>query len=144
MEINREMAIKWLTDILKFDSVETEAKENAPFGQGVADCLDYALSLLSSLGFSVKNIEGYCGYGEIGKGELFGILCHLDVVPASGKWTYPPFGAELHNNKIYARGALDNKGPFVCALYAVMRLIKEGKTPSRRIRFILGCDEESG
>lgn len=144
MTINRENAIKWLTEILKFPSVEGQAQPNAPFGKDVDDCLQYSLELLSSLGFNVKNIEGYCGYGEIGQGELFGILCHLDVVPVSGKWTYPPFGAECHDNKIYARGALDNKGPFICALYAVVRLLQEGKQPTRRIRFILGCDEESG
>jgi succinyl-diaminopimelate desuccinylase len=144
MTINRDNAINWLTDILKFPSVEGEKKENAPFGEDVAKCLDYALDLLSSLGFNVKNVEGYCGFGEIGQGELFGILCHLDVVPVSGNWTFPPFGAVCHDNKIYARGALDNKGPFICALYAVVRLLQEGKTPTRRIRFILGCDEESG
>ncbi|HKL73522.1 MAG TPA: Sapep family Mn(2+)-dependent dipeptidase [Clostridia bacterium] len=144
MIINRENAIKWLTDILKFPSVEGEKKDNAPFGLGIAACLDYSLNLLAELGFYVKNIEGYCGYGEIGTGELFGILCHLDVVPISGSWTYPPFGAEIHDNKVYARGALDDKGPFICALYAVMRLLCEGRMPSKRVRFILGCDEESG
>ncbi|HOO23332.1 MAG TPA: Sapep family Mn(2+)-dependent dipeptidase [Clostridia bacterium] len=144
MTINRENAIKWLTDILRVPSVEGEKSVGAPFGKDVAACLDYSLDLLKSLGFEVKNVEGYCGWGEVGKGELFGILCHLDVVPVSGEWTYPPFGAELHDNKIYARGALDDKGPFICALFAVMRLLSEGRTPTRRIRFILGCDEESG
>lgn len=144
MNINRETAINWLTSILKFSSVEENALPDAPFGKAVDDCLIYALDLLKELGFSTKNVEGYCGYGEIGEGELFGILCHLDVVPVGGNWTYPPFGAELHNNKIYARGALDDKGPFISALYACMLLIKEGYKPKKRIRFILGCDEESG
>lgn len=141
---NRETALSRLADILKIPSIESPALPDAPFGKDVGDCLDYSLKMLKDLGFSVKNVDGYCGYGEIGQGELFGILCHLDVVPISGAWEYPPFGAEIHNNKMYARGALDNKGPFICALYAIMRLISEGNTPKKRIRFILGCDEESG
>jgi succinyl-diaminopimelate desuccinylase len=144
MKINRDTALDWLQNILKFPSVEDKALENAPFGKAINDCLLYSLDLLKNLGFSIKNIEGYCGYGEIGEGELFGVLCHLDVVPVGSDWTYPPFGAEIHNNKMYARGALDDKGPFICALYALMRLVSEGYKPTKRVRFILGCDEESG
>lgn len=137
-------AKQWLIDLLKFPTVEQEARPNMPFGKPLFDCLNYSLDLLSSKGFATKNIEGYCGFGEIGQGELFGILCHLDVVPVGGKWTFPPFGATEHNNRIYARGALDNKSPFIGCLYATVRLIEEGYTPTKRIRFILGCDEESG
>lgn len=144
MEINHEQALKWLTDILKIPSVEGKAENGAPFGKDVNDCLLYALGLLKKLNFTVKNVDGYCGYGEIGNGELFAVLCHLDVVPVGEGWTYPPFGAEIHNNKVYARGALDDKGPFICALYAAAKLIDEGYKPTKRIRFILGCDEESG
>ncbi len=138
------IAKKWLIKLLQFPTVEQDALPNMPFGKPLYDCLSYALSLLDSSGFVTKNIEGYCGYGEIGQGELFGILCHLDVVPVGGKWSFPPFGAKEHNNRIYARGALDNKSPFIGCLYAIIRLLEEGYKPNKRIRFILGCDEESG
>ena len=139
-----ETAKKYLKEILQIDSVEKDALPGKPFGEGVYACLEKALSILQKEGFTVKNGNGYYGYGEIGEGELFGILCHLDVVPVGNGWTYPPFGAEEHNGKIYARGALDDKSPFIACLYAISRLLREGHTPSMRIRFILGCDEESG
>lgn len=43
------------------------------------------------------------------------LMSHLDVVPAdANEWTYPPFGAEIHDGFINARGALDQKeGVFV-------------------------------
>ena len=142
--MNYEQAKKELIRILSIDSVESEALPNMPFGKGVYDCLISALDTLSRYGFTVKNGNGYYGYGEIGQGELFGILCHLDVVPVTGEWSFPPFGAVEHDNKIYARGALDDKGPFISTLYALTKLLDEGYVPNKRIRIILGCDEESG
>ena len=144
MNYNFEDALKWLQDILKINTVESTAKENYPFGEGVGKCLEYSLNLLKSLGFRTKNLEGYCGWGEIGEGELFGILNHLDVVPEGSNWTYPPYGAEIHNGKLYGRGTLDDKGPFIACLFATAKLLQEGFIPRKRIRFILGCDEESG
>ena len=59
-------------------------------------------------------------------------------------WTYPPYGGEIHDGKLYARGTMDDKGPAFAALYA-MKAIKECGVPLRRsVRLILGCDEESG
>ena len=137
-------AKEYLKSLLSIDSVEKAPKEGMPFGEGVYECLEKALAILKQEGFRVKNGGGYYGYGEIGEGELFGILTHLDVVPAGKDWTKPPFGATEGNGRIYGRGALDDKSPFIACLYAVKRLLEEGRRPKKRIRFILGCDEESG
>lgn len=142
--MNFNDAKNYLKEIMKIDSVESESEPGKPFGKGVYECLTTSLAILEKEGFAVKNGNGYYGYGEIGSGELFGILCHLDVVPVGKGWTYPPFGAVEENNKIYARGALDDKSPFIGCLYALKRLLDEGYRPSKRIRIILGCDEESG
>ncbi len=142
--MNYNEAKKSLIEVLKYDSVQGEPEPGKPFGKGVYDCLCYSLELMKSMGFRVKNVDGYCGWGEIGEGELFGVLCHLDVVPVGKGWTFPPFGAEEHNGKIYARGALDDKSPFIATLYAIKALLDEGRLPKKRIRIILGCNEESG
>ena len=133
-----------LKEILRINSVQAPAENGMPFGKGAYDCLVYALDMMQKSGLTVKNIDGYCGWGEIGEGDLFGILCHLDVVPVGKGWRYPPFGATEENGKIYARGALDDKGPFMAAFFALERLLDEGLKPKKRIRFILGCNEESG
>lgn len=71
-----------------------------PFGKEINNALEYMLLLGQSLGFKTKNIDGYCGYIEFGKGEeMLGIIGHLDVVPEGENWTYPPFGGEIHNRK---------------------------------------------
>jgi len=144
MKTNLETAIRVLSDLIKIDSVETAPAPGMPFGEGNANALAYSLKLLDGLGFKTANIENYCGWAEIGEGELFGILGHLDVVPVGKGWTHAPFGAEIADGKLYGRGAMDDKGPVVAAVFACARLLEEGLHPKKRIRFILGCDEESG
>ena len=75
--------------------------------------------------------------------EIVGILVHLDVVPAGDGWDFPPFDGVLSDGKIYGRGAIDNKGPTVAALYAMKALRDGGFVPKRKIRLILGLDEET-
>ena len=80
---------------------------------------------------------------EIGEGEPFGILGHLDVMPVGKGWTKNPWG-EIVDGVIYGRGVMDDKGPMLAAMYAVKALLDEGLTPKKRIRFIFGLNEESG
>ncbi|MDB5085021.1 MAG: dipeptidase PepV, partial [Bacilli bacterium] len=81
---------------------------------------------------------------EYGNSEDYiAVLAHLDVVPAGGGWTYPAFGAEIHEGKIYARGAIDDKGPGMAVFFA-LRMIKELDLPlNKRVRLIYGCHEEN-
>lgn len=96
-------------------------------------------------GFVTKNIDNMAGHIEMGSGEeLLGILCHVDVVPEGTGWTYPPFEGVVANDRIYGRGAIDDKGPTIAAWMA-MKLVKEsGIELSKRVRLIIGSDEESG
>lgn len=41
-------------------------------------------------------------------------------MPAAGqKWDYPPFGAEIHDGRIYGRGAMDMKSGIACFIKAL-------------------------
>ncbi|MBC8063272.1 MAG: Sapep family Mn(2+)-dependent dipeptidase, partial [Chlorobia bacterium] len=131
--------------MLRFASIEGPAAENAPFGKENRQALDFALSLCEKWGFNTKDLEGFAGWGEFGQGErLIVSLGHLDVVPVGHGWKHEPFGADIDDNYIYARGAEDDKGPTMASLYA-MRAIKEvcPNIPAR-MRQVFGCDEESG
>ncbi|HFJ9282611.1 dipeptidase PepV [Bacillus toyonensis] len=123
---------------------EESAKEGAPFGEGVEKALSFMLHKGELEGFSSKNLEGYAGHLEMGQGEeLVGILCHVDVVPEGDGWTTPAYSADIREGKIFARGAIDDKGPTMAAYYA-MKIVKELGLPlSKRVRMILGTDEES-
>ena len=138
--------IEDISGIIKFDSSQKPAKENAPFGAGARGALDYFLSLAKSFGFETHDYDGYAGEVIFGEGEEFAILAHLDVVPAGGGWTKEPFGGEIDtvNKRVWGRGAMDDKGPAVIALYCMKALKDEGFTPKRKIKLIVGCNEESG
>ncbi|WP_340371868.1 dipeptidase PepV [Peribacillus sp. FSL E2-0218] len=133
-------------NLLKIKSVldEENKTEDAPFGQGVKEALDFMLQLGEKDGFTVKNVDNVAGHIEMGEGEeLIGILCHVDVVPEGDGWSSDPFGAELRNGRIYARGAIDDKGPTMAAYHA-MKLVRElGQPLNKRVRMIIGTDEES-
>lgn len=57
--------------LIRIPSVFSQSNNlNAPFGQSILDSLTYMLELGKSLGFTVKNIDNYCGYIEFGEGDL--------------------------------------------------------------------------
>ena len=130
-------------EIIKIPSVYSESNDKGkPFGEGPAKALEFILNLGKRLGFRTKNIDGYCGYIEFGEGdEMVGIIGHLDVVPEGDGWTYPPFSATIADNKLYGRGAIDDKGPVMSCLYA-MKTIMENCHVHKRVRLILGLNEE--
>lgn len=135
--------IKRTLECLAIDTVQSAPCELSPFGEGVGKCIKYTLDLAQKFGFTIFNNQGYYGVAEIGEGETFGILGHLDTVPYDNQWKHNPLG-EICDNKIYGRGILDDKGPMLACLFAVYCLLLEGKTPKKTIRFIFGGNEESG
>ncbi|WP_202710327.1 dipeptidase PepV [Sporosalibacterium faouarense] len=132
-------------ELIKIRSVEEEGKPGMPFGEGPNEALEYALKLSEELGFKTENFDGYAGHADLGEGEeTIGVLVHLDVVPEGEGWTYPPYAAEIHNDKIYGRGTIDDKGPAIAALYAMKAIKESGLSLNKKIRIIFGTNEESG
>jgi succinyl-diaminopimelate desuccinylase len=146
VEKRKEALIKDTQNLLHIRSLldEENALEDAPLGKGVKEALDFMLKLGEKDGFIPKNVGNLAGHLEFGEGkELLGILCHVDVVPEGDGWSSDPFAAEIRDGKIFARGALDDKGPTMAAYYA-MKIVKELNLPlQKRVRMIIGTDEES-
>lgn len=145
----REEVIKHTIELVAINSVcvEKEVVDGVtyPFGIGNYKALEYVLKLGESLGFKTKNVEGVCGHIEYGEGEeIFAVLSHVDVVPAIGEWTNPPFEAVVRDGKIYGRGTSDDKAPAIASIFA-LKVIKDlGIKLNKRIRLIFGTDEETG
>lgn len=131
---------------IQIPSIKGLPEPGAPFGKDVRKCLDYALNFCSKMGMQTKVIEDRVGYAEYGSGpKEIAVLVHLDVVPVDEEqWHYGPFQGVMEDNKIYGRGALDDKGPAVSAIFAVKRLIDDVKKWTKRVRIIFCTDEESG
>lgn len=70
---------------------------------------------------------------------------HLDVVPAiAADWTHPPFAAEIADDYIWGRGAVDMKDMVGMILAVLRHWARTGTQPRRDIIVILFPDEENG
>lgn len=142
-----DQMVEFLQRIIRFNTEKSAPIENAPFGANVRECLDFVLNYAKSFGLETYNCDGYAGHAELPgtSNEVLGILGHLDVVPANpDEWRYPPYSAEIHGGKLFGRGAMDDKGPMIACLFAVKALSEAKFVPTKTIRLIFGCDEESG
>lgn len=144
-QFDQEAYIRDLQSLLRIKSVREDCgpvTEQAPLGQGIYDALDFMLELGKEAGFRTKMLDGKCAWIEAGEGdEMIGILAHMDTVPVEDGWLAPPFDGTLIDGKLYGRGVSDDKGPALIALYAMKAL---GKEMRKRVRLILGGDEEGG
>ncbi|MBA1434211.1 M20 family metallopeptidase [Bombilactobacillus bombi] len=144
---HEQEAVESLKRLVAKPSYLTEKEEGAPFGTGPRAALDEMMKICAELGFETyTDPDGYYGYAQVGEGKsIFGILGHMDVVPAGDPkdWDSDPFKAVVKNGVIYGRGVQDDKGPSIAALYAVKALMDAGIKFKERIRFIFGTDEET-
>lgn len=141
----RAEMIAAISRLVEIPSVFSESTEY-PFGPAVDHCLDVTLAMMAGLGFrTFKAPDGMYGYAETGEGELFGVLCHLDVVQARQEdgWDHDPFRPVVQGDWLCGRGTQDDKGPSVAAIYALKSLLDEGHKLNKRVRFIFGIDEET-
>lgn len=145
IEDNKTKMIEDLQAWIRVKSVMGEAAPGCPFGEGPKNALLQALKSGKELGFRTKNVDNYAGYIEFGEGEEeIGILAHVDVVPEGEDWTHGPYDGEIIDGIMFGRGTLDDKGPAVAALYAMKAIKDSGVSLSKRVRLILGTNEENG
>jgi aminoacylase len=70
---------------------------------------------------------------------------HTDVVPCDrAQWHCDPFGAELHDGRIYGRGTQDMKSVGIQYIEAVGRLVRAGTRLRRTVHLCFVPDEELG
>ena len=120
---NETPVCEYIRDWLAIDGIESEILESAP-----------------NRGNIVSKIPGSSG----NVGLIF--MSHTDVVPVEdeSKWTYPPFSAEIHDGRIYGRGASDCKGLLTAQMVAMRVLKRNGVELHDGLSLISGADEEHG
>lgn len=147
LEMLQPQLVHGIQELIRIPSVIGESSEQYPFGEAIDRVLRKTLEICEKLGFrTYYDPEGYYGYAEIGQGkELVGVLGHLDVVPAGSldDWENNPFEPVIKDGKLYGRGAQDDKGPTLAAVYAAKALMDLRIPFHKRLRFIFGTDEES-
>ena len=130
MEPYRQGMVESLASFAEFPSVKGAGDRVGPFGEQTVLALDAFLMLGQRLGFKAANLDNRAGYVEYGdSGPIIAVLGHLDVVPAGGGWTTEPFDRSSSPDRVIARGAIDDKGPVIAALYAMKALHRRGFSP---------------
>jgi acetylornithine deacetylase/succinyl-diaminopimelate desuccinylase-like protein len=81
-----------------------------------------------------------------GSGPSLLYMSHIDVVPVEdeSQWTYPPFGAEIHEGRIWGRGAADMKGTVAAETMAMILMKRAGVKLNGTLKLAVCADEESG
>ncbi len=104
------------------------------------DALIKTLGIAEKLDFDSVKFYSHLGYVEYGDGdELFGIVTHLDVVPAGDGWTVPPFAGTVRTEAFMA--AIDDKRPGGRSPVCAFRNQENCISLNKRVRIIFGCDE---
>ncbi|KAK7060895.1 hypothetical protein VNI00_000628 [Paramarasmius palmivorus] len=75
------------------------------------------------------------------------LAAHQDVVPVDPKtvdeWTHPPYSGHFDGERIWGRGASDDKSGLIGSLTAIESLLERGFQPVRTIVLAYGFDEEA-
>jgi acetylornithine deacetylase len=81
----------------------------------------------------------------LGGGRSLLLTGHVDTVAlGENVWTYPPFGAEIHDGKLYGLGSIDMKGPLGATLVLYRAIAEKGLKLKGGLRFESVVDEEEG
>lgn len=134
--------------LVRIPSVSDKASDVKPFGQECRDVLEKYMELGVSYGLEAQNYAHYVAKLSVpenrGKPRQIGLMGHLDVVPAGENWIYPPYEGIVKGDWIIGRGAQDNKGPCLAAMYTVLCLRDLGIPLQYDVCALAGADEESG
>lgn len=142
---NKEMYVEWLQDLCKLPSVSAQ-------NRSMKETAERVKTYLSEVGVSVEILEMpgqhpiVYGQSSRDKKSTISFYNHYDVQPEEPieLWESSPFGAEIREGKLIARGSADNKGALmarICAVHAYQKV--NGELPVN-IKFLVEGEEESG
>ena len=146
-EANKENYLNELLDLLRIPSVSADSK----FKEDVRKAAEFVKAKLEAAGATTEMVEtnGHpIIYGEkIVDPSLPTVLVygHYDVQPADPYelWDSPPFEPVIKNERIYARGACDDKGQMYMHIKAFESLMKTDSL-SCNAKFMIEGEEEVG
>ena len=101
-----------LGEIIAINSIADENSAVRPFGEGSAKALAWGEEKLKALGMTTRNFDNYAVRGDYCDGEepVLGVLAHLDTVPVSSNWSYPPFELTNKDGVLYGAGLIGEEG----------------------------------
>ena len=123
--------------------------------EGIEECAKLVQKLLKDSGVKSEILRLKKGVAPIVYGEIKSkqnpsktlmFYNHYDVQPAEpfNLWDYPPFSGTRKGNKIFGRGATDDKGELITRIKAVEACLKSTGDVPCNIKFVIEGEEETG
>ena len=142
IEASRKELAKVCSELIKHPTDHPEGR--------TVECIEYIKGYFERLGVHTevhardKNKPNILARIEGSSERRMIWLGHLDEVPVGDlkTWTYPPFGGEIADGKVWGRGASDMKGSCASAMVAAKHLINV--KPPIGVDFWFTADEEVG
>lgn len=137
-----------LMEYIRCDSVSADPA----FAPGMRRAREYVAAMLRELGMKAEIVptarepvvlarrEGDPRWPHV---TIYG---HYDVQPPDPLelWTSKPFEPEIRGDRMYGRGAADNKGPFLVHVAALARILERDPDLPLRVTCIVEGEEEIG
>jgi acetylornithine deacetylase/succinyl-diaminopimelate desuccinylase-like protein len=123
--------------------------------EGIEECAKLVQKLLKNSGVKSEILKLKKGVAPIVYGEVKSkqnpsktlmFYNHYDVQPAEpfDLWDDPPFSGTRRGNKIFGRGATDDKGELITRIKAVEACLKATGDVPCNIKFVIEGEEETG
>jgi len=121
----------------------------------IEECAKLVQTLLKNSGINSELLRLKKGVAPLVYGEIKSkqnpkktlmFYNHYDVQPAEpfDLWEFPPFSATRKGNKIFGRGATDDKGELITRIKAVEAYLKTTGDVPCNIKFVIEGEEETG
>ena len=146
--INKSRLIKLTQEVIAFNS------ENPPGNEWAL--AQFIIKDMKSCGLEVKTysyekrrpnivatLKGTLPRKQAAR-EAILITPHFDTVPIGKGWKFKPLGGQIHQGKIYGRGASDDKGNLTSCMEAMRSLAEDGVKLRKDVIMAATVDEETG
>jgi len=149
LEKNAEAALADLEAFCRIPSVSTDPA----YRDGIQAAAKWVADRMRRAGFETVDLIETGGHpavlGEAGSdpdAPTLVVYGHYDVQPPepSEKWTTPPFEPTIRDDRLYARGVSDDKGPLLIPILVAEAYLKStGRLPVN-LKVLIEGEEESG
>lgn len=140
--------IEALKELVRFPSISADSTA----AEGMAGARQWLLDMLGEMGFEARVVETSRHPAVIAHRRVSPeaphvvIYGHYDVQPVDplGEWDSAPFEAEIRGDRLYGRGAADNKGGLMAHLSGVRALLERRPDLPLNLTFFIEGEEEIG
>ena len=144
-----DLALEELKAFCRLPSVSTDES----YRPGIRAAAEFVADALRRSGLPIVEIVETAGHPMIfaegpeipGKPTVL-VYGHYDVQPPDplDKWQSPPFEPTIRDDRLYARGVSDDKGPLLIPILVARAFVETDAALPVNLKFLIEGEEESG